>query len=295
MGTPSYAEVILKKLLDQEDIEVVAVFTQADKAVGRKQVLTPPIVKVLAQEHNIKVYQPLKLRDAISDVLATECDYIVVAAYGQIVPKEIIDYRPCINLHASILPLYRGASPIQAALLNGDKQTGITSMLMDETLDTGDILEIAKVDIDPNAMQEELFAQLSDEAAKLTLKTLRDFKKITPKPQDNQAATYCKKITKQDGLIEFLDANEIYNKYRAFTPWPGIYLASALKIKKCALQEQTSTNVSGEILKIEKDYVLIGCKKGSLKIFSVQPESKKEMDIISYINGKRLRVADTLS
>jgi len=295
MGTPEYAGEILKELLAHKDIEVVAVFTQEDKKVGRKQLLTPPVVKTIALEHNLPLYQPKKLRDSVDEVLSIECDFIVVGAYGQILPKAIIDYRPCINLHASILPSYRGASPIQSSLLYGDTKTGVTAMLMDEGLDSGDILLIDEIDIKPDDMQEDLFYKLSEVAAKLTIKTLRGFSKLKPIKQDLAKVTHSKKITKEDGLIEFYDAKVIYSKYRAFTPWPGTYLNSGLKLKECKLADSDSQNRVGEILEVTKEYVKVGCAKGSLFIYTLQPESKSAMSAVSYINGKRLKVADILS
>jgi len=296
MGTPDYAEKILQKMLDDEQIEVVAVFTQPDKPVGRKKVLTPPPVKVLAEENSIEVYQPNRLRDeeSIKEVLAIECDYIVVAAYGQILPKEILEYAPCINLHASILPKYRGASPIQQALLNGDKETGVTAMLMDVGLDTGDIIKIFTCKIDPDELAPQLFQKLTHIAADLTVDVLKNYKNYTPVPQDETQATHCKKITKEDGLVTFDDAKKVYNKYRAFTPWPGIYIKSGLKLKKMRLKDDSSSNEAGKILSIT-DSIDIGCSKGILSISKVQPPSKKEMDVLAYINGKRFKVADTLS
>ena len=297
MGTPTYADAILAKLIDTDDIEVVAVYTQPDKPVGRKKVLTPPVVKVRALECNIPVYQPIKLREesVVSEILEIECDYIVVAAYGQILPKAILDHAPCINLHASILPQYRGASPIQQTLLNGDKQTGVTAMLMEEGLDTGDILKIEIIDVDEDEMLEGLFDKLTQLAAKLTVDVLENFTSLTPQKQDNTKASYCKKITKADGLISFdANAREIYNKYRAFTPWPGIYLESGLKIKSMKRSKQSFHGKVGEIVAIEKEFIVVTCKEGSVEIFNVQPQSKKEMSVISYINGKRLQIADIL-
>ncbi|MEE8589557.1 MAG: methionyl-tRNA formyltransferase, partial [Sulfurimonadaceae bacterium] len=146
MGTPDYASEILETLVADKAINVVAVYTQPDKPVGRKKVMTPPITKTVALQNNLPVYQPTRLRDeeTVAELLQIECDYIVVAPYGQILPKAVLDHAPCINLHASILPDYRGASPIQQAILNGDKETGVTAMLMDVGLDTGDILKIEK-------------------------------------------------------------------------------------------------------------------------------------------------------
>lgn len=297
MGTPDYAARILEKIITTKDMEVVAVYTQPDKPVGRKKVLTPPVVKTIALQNKISVYQPKRLRDEsiIQELKEIECDYIVVAAYGQILPREILEHAPCINLHASILPQYRGASPIQQTLLNGDGKTGVTAMLMDEGLDTGDIIKIKEIDVGENEMAESLFDRLTDVASELTLDVLQNFNKYTPIKQDDAQSSHCMKITKQDGEISFEDAQTLFNKYRAFTPWPGIYLPSGLKLKKIELVERDSKHESGKILHVEKDFIVVGCKKGSIKVYRVQPESKNEMDVISYINGKRVSVADTLS
>ncbi len=297
MGTPDYAKVILQKVLETEDMEVVAVYTQPNKPVGRKKVMTPPEVKTLALANSIDVYQPNRLRDmeVAEELLKIECDYIVVAAYGQILPREILDHAPCINLHASILPQYRGASPIQQTLLNGDKKTGVTAMLMEEGLDTGDIIKIDTIDVSDDEMLETLFERLTDTAASLTIDVLENFNSFTPVKQDELQATHCSKITKADGEVIFENATQLYNKYRAFTPWPGTYLASGLKLKSIKLEDKLSSNEMGKILQIDAKSIVVGCKEGSLRIFSVQAPSKKEIDIISYINGQRLRVESTLS
>ncbi len=297
MGTPEHAGRILEKVINTRGIEVVAVYTQPDKPVGRKKILTPPLVKTIALQNNIEVYQPNRLRDesVVKELKEIECDYIVVAAYGQILPREILEHAPCINLHASILPQYRGASPIQQTLLNGDDKTGVTAMLMDEGLDTGDIIKIEEIDVSKDEMAESLFERLTDVASELTVDVLQNFDKYTPLKQDEAKSSHCKKITKQDGEVEFEEAEALFNKYRAFTPWPGIYLSSGLKLKRIEFLENETQNESGKILKIEKDSIIVGCKKGTIRVYAVQPESKKEMDILSYINGKRIGVADTLS
>ena len=297
MGTPDYAAHILERLIQSKNIDVVALFTQPDKPVGRKKILTPPAAKNIALKYNIEIYQPNRLRDEeiIAEITSIECDYIVVAAYGQILPLKILGHAPCINLHASILPQYRGASPIQQTLLHGDTKTGVTAMLMNEGLDTGDILKVNEVEVDENEMSESLFAKLTEIASDLTIDVLENFAKYTPKKQDDSLSSHCKKITKQDGEIEFDNASAIFNKYRAFTPWPGIYLSSGLKLKNIELVECESKNMSGKILDIQKDGIIVGCNKGSIKIISIQPESKNEMSALSYINGKRLNIADTLS
>jgi methionyl-tRNA formyltransferase len=297
MGTPEYASSILKDLIAQEGIEVVAVYTQPDKPVGRKKTLTPPPVKTVALENGIDVYQPHRLRDeeVVAELQTIAADFIVVAAYGQILPKSVLDHAPCINLHASILPQYRGASPIQQSLLNGDKRSGVTAMLMDEGLDTGAILKIETVDIDDDEMVASLFDKLTQTAASLTLDVLKKFDELIPQPQVEADATHCKKITKEDGEVCFDDAQELYNKYRAYTPWPGVYLSSGLKLKSMTLEETDSSNEAGKILSFDKQSCLIGCSKGSIRLYRVQPPSKKEIKIFDYLNGKRLSCDDTLA
>jgi methionyl-tRNA formyltransferase len=296
MGTPDYAQKILERLIEEDGINVVAVYTQPDKPVGRKKILTPPPVKTLSEKNGIDVYQPDRLRDedVVKELLQIQCDYIVVAAYGQILPREILDHAPCINLHASILPQYRGASPIQQTLLNGDKITGVTAMLMEEGLDTGDIIKIQSIEVSDDEMVESLFHRLTLVASDLTVDVLKNFNLYTPVKQDEAKATHCKKISKKDGEVTFSNAITLYNKYRAFTPWPGVYLSSGLKLKKISLEDKESTGESGKIASIESDSIVVSCTKGSIRIYSVQPVSKKEMDVISYINGKRLSVEDSL-
>ena len=299
MGTPDYAGVILEKLLESNDINVCAVFTQPDKPVGRKQILTPPYVKkmLLNKKSDIKIYQPSSLKDesVINVIKELAPDFIVVAAYGQILPKEILQITPCINLHASLLPKYRGASPIQAVLLNDEEMTGVTAMLMDEGLDTGDILAYSFVKITPETLVGELFEKLSFSAANLCVSTLKEFDKIKPLKQFGALKSYSKKIKRSNGEIEFKNAKEIYIKYRAYTPWPGIYLENGLKIKKMSLLNETDTFKEGEILDIADNDITVGCKAGKIIIQRVQPPSKKEMSAKEYILGKRLKVGDRLN
>ena len=298
MGTPDYAGVILEKMLGSKDINVCAVFTQPDKPVGRKQVLTPPYVKkmLLDKKSDINIYQPNSLKDEniTNTIKKLSPDFIVVAAYGQILPKEILQIAPCINLHASLLPKYRGASPIQAVLLNDEKITGVTAMLMDEGLDTGEILAYSFVEITPKTIVGELFEKLSFSAAQLCIDTLKEFDKIKPLKQFGALKSYSKKIKKSDGEIYFKNAKEIFTKYKAYTPWPGIYLKNGLKIKKMSLLNETDTFKEGEILDIADNDITIGCKAGKIIIHRVQPPSKKEMSAKEYILGKRLKVGNTL-
>ncbi len=296
MGTPDYADEILKKLISDNRFDVVSVFTQPDKKVGRKQVITPPIVKITALDNGIAVYQPEVLRAEENVQILKSCnpDFIVVAAYGQILSREILGLAPCINLHASLLPKYRGASPIQASILEGDELTGVTSMLMAEGLDSGDILGF--VYVDPNDKNAgELFDELAEEAGMITIDTLLNFKNIKPLPQNHCDFNYAKKISKQDGLVNFQDLNTLYRKYLGYTPWPGVFLESGVKLLKIEPEFDEKQYKEAEILEIAKDYITVGCLVGKCKIMTLQPSSKKPMDATSYIRGKRLEIGDYLS
>ncbi|WP_300364437.1 methionyl-tRNA formyltransferase [Hydrogenimonas sp.] len=295
MGTPEYADVILKRLMVEADFEVAAVYTQPDKPVGRKKVMTPPPVKVTAEEAEVPVHQPLSLKEeGVAEEIASYApDFIVVAAYGQILPRTILDIAPCINLHASLLPKYRGASPIQEALLHGDKITGVTAMLMEEGLDSGPVLAWRVIPVSLHERKSDLFDRLAEEAAALTPTVLRAFGTIRPLPQCDADATYCRKITRQDGLVSFeMNAMTLYNRFRAYEGWPGIYLESGLKLLD--IEPDTGEGDPGKIVSIEEDGVTIACGDGAVRIKTVQPPSKKAMDIHSYLRGKRLKIADLL-
>lgn len=298
MGTPDYATIIFQELLEN-DYNVVALFTQPDKPVGRKQELTPPHIKNFCLENGLSlpICQPNSLKDksAIENIIGLTPDIIIVAAYGQILPQEVLDIAPCINLHASLLPLYRGASPIQQSLLNDDTFTGVTAMNMDIGLDSGDILGYKYIKIGKDTVVAELFDKLSTVAAKLTIEILENFENIQPKKQNLSLVSHCKKVNKKDGLVNFDDAKTVYNKYRAYRTWPDIYLENGLKIKTCELMETQSNNSLGKILTIEKTYIIVGCGKGTIKIVDVQPQSKKQMSVVDYIRGARLEIGDNIS
>lgn len=298
MGTPDYATTIFDTLI-QSDYEVVGLFTQPDKPVGRKQVLTPPHIKqyCLDKELNLPIFQPEKLRnneEAFAQIKALNPDFIVVAAFGQILPKEVLDIAPCINLHASLLPLYRGASPIQEALLNDDVYTGVTSMLMEEGLDTGDILGLEYLKITPTMLVDQAFYKLSQIAATLTIKTLDKFDSIKPKKQNDALSTHCKKIKKEDGEVNFISAKALYLKYKAYAYWPGVFTKEGLKIKDIHLIENESQNQEGIILAINEKSIVIGCENGSLEIGTLQAPSKKAVNAVDYIRGKRFNQGDIL-
>ncbi len=300
MGTPSYATEILKELLNNKNYEVIGIFTQEDKPVGRKQVLTPPHIKQYCLENNINIpiLQPKKLKDnlvAYISIKELEPDFIVVAAYGQILPKEILNLAPCINLHASILPNYRGASPIQEGILNDDEYLGVTSMLMEEGLDCGDILGYSYLKNEKNMLVSEAFTKLSNLAAKLTIITLDNYDKLKPIKQNDSSTSFCKKIKKEDGEVDFNCAKKLFSKYKAYSFWPGIFLKSELKLKDIEFVENSSQNIAGEILEIAKDYIVVGCNQGRLKIRTLQAPSKNSINSVEYIKGKRLTIGDILN
>ncbi|MGM0533271.1 MAG: methionyl-tRNA formyltransferase [Campylobacterota bacterium] len=293
MGTPDYARRILQEHLKHD--EVVLVITQPDRPVGRKRVMTPPAVKVCAKQHGICCLQPETLDAHTAEVIASyQPDFLIVAAYGQILKQEILDIATPINLHASLLPKYRGASPLHQALLNGDTQTGVTAMQMEKGLDSGPVLAYRVYDISSDDTVVTLADKLSAAAARLSVETVQRFDAIKPTPQPQALKSYCYKIKKDHGLVAFDSAQKLYNRYRAFFGWPGIYLQSGLKLKNMRLEETQSHNRAGEILDIADSGARIGCKKGSVRITEVQPSGKKSMDIQSYCNGKRLQVADIL-
>jgi methionyl-tRNA formyltransferase len=298
MGTPDYATVIFEELI-KSSYDVVALFTQPDKKQGRKQVLTPPHIKQYCIDNNIElpIFQPdtLKSEEIAQEIENFNADFIVVAAYGQILPKRILDIAPCINLHASLLPLYRGASPIQSSILNNDQFSGVTSMLMEEGLDSGDVLGLQYVEVTKEMDVAQLFNALSIAAAKLTINTLDNFDHIKSSKQNESKVSHCGKIKKEDGQISLEDAFDVYQTFKAYKYWPGVFLESGLKIKECEIHEINSSNNVSEIIEITKDFIIVACKKGTLKITKIQPPSKKEMLAVDYIRGQRLEIGNCLS
>ncbi|MCB4760012.1 MAG: methionyl-tRNA formyltransferase [Sulfurovum sp.] len=296
MGTPLYAAEILKTLIETNDMIVELVVTQPDRPVGRKKIVTPPPTKVVAKKNSISVLQPNRLSDrGVEEAMKkVNPDFIVVAAFGQLLPKNILNIAPCINLHASLLPQYRGASPVHQSLLHGDKETGVTSMLMEEGLDTGDILKRKIFIIPPDMRLYALMDQLTQDACDVTLSTLRNFDSIMPQPQNSKEATLCKKIRKSDGEISCSDAIEVYNKYRAFEGWPGIFTSNGTKLDNIVLIEKNQIYTPFEILSFKNNDIVIGCGTGSLKVGTLQPVGKKPMSAKAYCVGRGLKVGDTL-
>lgn len=300
MGTPSYATAILKKLLHVKGIEVVGLFTQMDKPVGRKKILTPPHIKEFAEKKRCKfpIFQPKNLReDGIEEKISElNPDFIVVAAYGQILPRNILNIAPCINLHASLLPRFRGASPIQSAILEDERYSGVTAMMMEEGLDTGDMLGFSYVKLDENTTSEELFETLSNVAGDLTIKVLENFSSLKPLCQSNALSNYAPKITKADGEVDVYgkSAVEIYRKYRAYKPWPGVFLPNGVKLINFTCKDFTCKDGAGIIEKMQKDEIWLTCKDGVLILKEIQPPSKQKMSAYAYVQGLRKKVGDRL-
>lgn len=299
MGTPDYAVEILKTLHNDPSHEIVGIFTQPDRPVGRKRVLSAPPVKLwqLSNAPKIPIYQPNNLKEerTLSILKDLQPDMIVVAAFGQILPEAVLKIAPCMNLHASLLPKYRGASPIQHAILAQDKYTGVTSMLMDRGLDTGKILGFAVVPIGDTTTSVELFTLLAKKASSLTIKTLESWNTILPIAQKQALSSYAPKITKQDGKISLNNSsNKIYAHYRALTPWPGIFLENGMKILECRLSPYETDKKIGTIIKLEDLGAHIACKEGALFISRVQMPSKKPLKMKDFLQGQRRSVGDLL-
>ncbi|MCI6988152.1 MAG: methionyl-tRNA formyltransferase [Campylobacter sp.] len=300
MGTPKYAVDILSEIL-ANGIKVSAVFTQPDKKVGRKQILTPCEVKKFAIQKRLEVLQPITLKDKqiYSFIKGLKPDFIVVGAYGQILPKEILDITPCINLHASILPEFRGASPIQSAILRDDKFGGVTAMKMGVGLDDGDMLGFSFDSID-GLNSNEVFDKFGKMAAKLALKTLKNYSLISPISQTHALSSKCQKIKKQDGLISLNEnIDEILAKFRAFYPWPGVFLQSRLKLLEIKKFKSNSGDLNstkiGEISQILKNSFVIKVLDGEIEIISIQEPGKKALKGSDFINGKRLKIGDKIA
>lgn len=299
MGTPDFAVPALEKLNDSEH-EVVAVFTQPDKPRGRKMIMTPPDVKVCANRLGIPVYQPDTFRDgkALEIIESYAPDVIVVAAYGKILPKPVLDAPKygCVNIHGSLLPKYRGAAPIQQSVLNGDKITGVTTMLMDVGMDTGDILMTEETEIGENETSGELFDRLAQLGGDLLLKTLSALEKgeITPEKQDEALATHTSKIDKSYCPIDFSkSANEVHNKVRGLNPWPvAVTEIDGKNVKIYSTRLCNKSGVSGTILCV-KPFV-VACGENSVEILELQPEGKKRMSASAFAAGHKLNVGDKI-
>lgn len=302
MGTPDFAVPCLEKLLEAGH-DVVGVFSQPDKPVGRKQVLTPPEVKVCATEHNIPVFQPEKIKgsNAVEIINELNPDVIVVVAYGKILPKDILTSAKygCINVHASLLPLYRGAAPIQWSVLNGDKKTGVSIMQMDEGLDTGDVILVRETEIGENETSAELFDRLSAIGADALVEALDLIYNgdATFTKQADGDYEYAKMISKDMCPINWNDsADKIHNQVRGLQTWPVAITTingKNLKIHK-TIKSALKGNNAGEIVDNNKKLV-VSCGDGNcLEILELQLDGKKKMDVKSFLLGNNIEIGTIL-
>lgn len=295
MGTPDFAVAILERLI-ATGRNVVGVFSQPDKPVGRKQIIMPTPVKAFAEEHNIPVFQPSKLRDgeALKIMEELKPDLTVVAAYGKILPKEILDVAPLgnVNVHGSLLPKYRGAAPIQWSVLNGDSVTGVTTMYMAEGMDTGDMILKLETEIVENETAGELFDRLAKLGGDSIEKTLElfDIGNVPRTVQNEEEATYAPMLKKEMAEIDFTkSANEVNNLVRGMNPWPVAFTffeGKTLKVHE-AVSVTDLEGPSGELLD-EKRFI-VGCGKNAIEFISVQPEGKNKMSGADFIRGRRLQ------
>ena len=306
MGTPDFALFSLRALCES-GYDVIGVVTQPDKPKGRGYVLTPPPVKVYAMERGIPVYQPTSLRGEDFAALLSELDpeLIAVVAYGKILPKNVLDYPKygCVNVHGSLLPEYRGAAPMQRAIIDGKKVTGITTMFMAEGLDTGDMLLKAECPIDENDNFEVIHDRLGALGAELLKTTVDGLGRgeIVPIPQDHSKSTHTSKITKEDCEIDFSrDCDTVHNLIRGLSPIPLAFThtpdGKLLKIVESEICERESKNAEhGKVASVENGKIRVLCAKGSINILKLLPEGKGRMSAGDFIRGRKISEGDLLN
>ena len=299
MGTPDYAVKTLEKLIEAGH-EVAAVFAQPDKPVGRKRILTAPPVKVCAENHGIPVFQPNTLKDeeTVELIRSFEPDVIVVVAYGKILRENVltIPKYACINGHASLLPKYRGSAPIQWSIIRGETKTGVTTMIMDKGIDTGDILEQTEVLIGENETAEELFERLSVISAELMVSTLEKTEKgeLKPQKQVESEATYAPIIKKEMAFIDFktMTAREVFNAVRGYYSWPAAYFfldGKRIKIIKTAVGVKSNLE-AGSVADSSQNFSIVCADGVTIKLLEIQPEGKAAMNAKQFLNGNKIPV-----
>ena len=306
MGTPDFAVFTLKALVERGE-NIVGVVTQTDKPRGRGYELLPTPVKAYAMEHSIPVYQPKTLRGEEFAALLAEIDpeMIVVVAYGKILPVNVLEYPKygCINVHGSLLPAYRGAAPMQRAIMDGCAETGITTMYMADGIDTGDMLLKAELPIEDSDNFETIHDKLGALGAQTMLDTLDALRAgtLVPEVQDDSLATYAKKIEKSDLLIDFsLDARTLHNRIRGTSPIPLSFThlpnGSLLKVYAARVYDEDKVHAQapGTVVGLDGE-ILVACGKGTLALTSVIPEGKKRMGAADYIRGRKINLGDLLS
>ena len=304
MGTPEFAVPSVEALLKSDD-RVVGIVTQPDRPRGRGQRLSPSPVKVIARREQIPVLQPAKMKDPsfMAELSGWKPDVIAVAAFGRILPPAILSFPPrgCINVHASLLPKYRGAGPIQWALINGETETGITTMLMDEGMDTGAILLQATMAIGQDDTAGSLSSRLADLGGRLLVETLTQLKTgtLTPRLQDHGQATLAPLLKKEDGAVNWtMSATSIANRIRGLTPWPGAYTFLRMDrwtISRSVALDEATNLAPGQITAVTKDAIHVATGKGVLAIRELQPANGRRMPVGQYLAGHPLETGMQLS
>ena len=303
MGTPDFAVSALKALHeDGHDISLVV--TQPDKPKGRGHKMAPPAVKVYAEENGLNVYQPMscKTDETYEHLLKENADLFVVAAYGQILPQRILDIPKygCINIHASLLPKYRGAAPIQWSIINGEKKTGVTTMQMNAGLDTGDMLIKKEVIIENTENLETLHDKLAEAGVDAIRETIAAIESGTLKPekQNDDESTYAPMISKATGYLDFnKEMESIYNLIRGLNPFPyasTTYKGGRFKVISAVCVELDKNAENGKILDVSSDGILVKCTGGAILIKEVQFEGKKKMPVSEYIKGNKIEIGEVL-
>ncbi len=305
MGTPDFALFSLRALCESGE-DVVGVVTQPDKPKGRGYALTPPPVKIYAAERGLPVYQPATLRDEAFASLLREIDpdLIVVVAFGKILPKNVLEYPKygCVNVHGSLLPAYRGAAPMQRAIIDGCGETGVTTMMMDVGLDTGDMLVIEKMPIEEHDNFETVHDKLGELGAHALLETVAQIKNgtLVRVKQDDALATYAAKIEKCDCLIDFSrDARAVHDLIRGLSPIPLAFThtpdGKLLKVTAAEVAETETDAPAGTVVSLDGGRITVACGRGAIALLSVLPEGKKRMRAADFINGRGVRVGDVLA
>lgn len=302
MGTPWAAVPTLERCM-KDGHEIVAVWTQPDRPAGRGNRLTPPPVKEFALAHNLNVEQPLKIRtDEARDLFASyEADAAVVVAYGRILPQSFLraPRLGCANVHFSLLPNYRGAAPVNWAIVRGESLTGVTTMQMDEGLDTGAILLQRETEVSASVTAPELMQRLAEIGAGLLSETLEQLDEIEPREQSEEKATFAPVLRREDGLIDWaLDAFQIERRVRGFQPWPNAYTnyqSRRLVIWRAEALRESHQFTTGELIEARGDSLTVACGSDSmLRLLEVQPEGKRRMSVRDFVNGAHVRAGERL-
>ena len=303
MGTPEFALPTLRKIYNSSH-SLISVVTQPDRPKGRGQIKVASPIKNFAIENNIPLLQPenVNAENFIQSLLEKRPDYIIVVAFGQILREALLKVPKqfCINLHSSLLPKYRGAAPINRAILNGDVRSGVTTMIMDKGMDTGDILLIRETPIEKDDDAKSLHDKLAEQGGKLVLETLARLEKnnLLPTPQDSDLASYAPKLKKEESLIDWkMSANNILNKIRGLTPWPGTYTlfnGKRLCILKSEVIKDEPSDRPGYIERITDSGIEVGTGEKRIKITELKPEGKKAMPVKSFLSGYKINPGDKL-